>query len=240
MLVTMKCPNCGADLDANASKDAMLCQFCGTKIMNVADRVEIDHNHSGTVIHKFDHTGEATLNIHYSSIRSDVTMVVRVVETGMMYNFINGQSMPFYLSAGSHQLVLKIGKKNYARTVYIPTEYAPVNIYASWNGRAHITIDQPPVQAGFNRQTPQFGAEQQTSYYNGASLIPVKKRNSTLGILGFIFALTMIGFIPGLILSLVDLIKGDKNHSHGLAIAGLVISSVVTLSMIYSLVQGKL
>lgn len=41
MLVTMKCPSCAADLQIDDSRDFMFCQYCGTKIANLAERVQV-------------------------------------------------------------------------------------------------------------------------------------------------------------------------------------------------------
>ncbi|MBQ8572352.1 MAG: zinc ribbon domain-containing protein [Ruminococcus sp.] len=45
MLVTMKCPSCGANLEIDNTREFMFCQYCGTKIANIAEKVEV----SGTV-----------------------------------------------------------------------------------------------------------------------------------------------------------------------------------------------
>lgn len=41
MLITMKCPSCGSNLEVDATREFMFCQYCGTKIMNAAEKVEI-------------------------------------------------------------------------------------------------------------------------------------------------------------------------------------------------------
>ena len=41
MLVTMKCPSCAADLQIDDAREFMFCQYCGTKIANIAEKVEI-------------------------------------------------------------------------------------------------------------------------------------------------------------------------------------------------------
>lgn len=41
MLVTMKCPSCAADLQIDNAREFMFCQYCGTKIVNLAERVEV-------------------------------------------------------------------------------------------------------------------------------------------------------------------------------------------------------
>lgn len=44
MLVTMKCPSCGADLQIDNAREFMFCQFCGTKIANLTEKIEISGN----------------------------------------------------------------------------------------------------------------------------------------------------------------------------------------------------
>ncbi len=47
MLVKMICPQCGASLDMDDSREFMFCSFCGTKIANLSEKVHVTH--SGTV-----------------------------------------------------------------------------------------------------------------------------------------------------------------------------------------------
>lgn len=54
MLVTMKCPSCAADLEIDNAREFMFCQYCGTKIVNLTEKVEV----SGSVT--IDNT--ATIN----------------------------------------------------------------------------------------------------------------------------------------------------------------------------------
>ena len=54
MLVKMTCPQCGAVLDMDDSKEYMFCEFCGTKIANVTEKVDVVH--SGSV--SIDETGK--------------------------------------------------------------------------------------------------------------------------------------------------------------------------------------
>lgn len=41
MLVVLKCPSCGADLEVDNSRDVYFCQFCGTKIINQTEKVQV-------------------------------------------------------------------------------------------------------------------------------------------------------------------------------------------------------
>ena len=78
MLITMVCPQCGGQMQIENNQDHIFCPYCGTRIENVAQRVEV----SGTVHHVMDHTGEPNLIISYGSTHRDVVLVTRIVETG--------------------------------------------------------------------------------------------------------------------------------------------------------------
>ncbi len=54
MLVKMTCPQCGANLEVDSSKETFFCEFCGTKIANVAEKIDV--NVSGKV--EIDETGK--------------------------------------------------------------------------------------------------------------------------------------------------------------------------------------
>lgn len=84
------------------------------------------------------------LHIQYAAINPTVGMVVHFTATNQMNYYFAGQQYSYHLPVGMHQLVLKIGKISYNRTIFIREDNAPVTIYASWDGRAHIIIDQPP------------------------------------------------------------------------------------------------
>ena len=160
MLISMKCPSCGADMEMDDSRSEMYCNFCGGKVVNMAQKFEVTQNinqnitQNVTVTHKMDHSGEPNLIINYSSSRMDVMLVTRIADTGQKNTYQNGQSMTFRLTPGKHIIVLKIGMKNYNREVYIGDQ--PVRINASFNGRAYINIDQPQenvVNASLNGVT---------------------------------------------------------------------------------------
>lgn len=41
-LIVAKCPSCGANLEIDNSRDYMFCQFCGTKIVDQVQKIEIN------------------------------------------------------------------------------------------------------------------------------------------------------------------------------------------------------
>ena len=108
MLMTMVCPQCGAQLQMDESEKFMFCSHCGTRIENIAQKVEIKQdinvNYGGTVIHKQDRSGEPNLYISYSSTDTRVPMVIRLVSTNQKSTFISGQKLSFRLapSVASH------------------------------------------------------------------------------------------------------------------------------------------
>ena len=132
MLVDMMCPNCRAKLQFDDSKEVGFCPYCGGKINR-----SFSHMQSGA--------DQPNVFISYSSINPAVGMVTRIVSTGVKNTYANGQTMSFRLAPGPQTIVLKIGRKNYARNIVVPSDNTPVRIYASFDGRAQIAIDQPPV-----------------------------------------------------------------------------------------------
>lgn len=134
MLVDLMCPNCRAKLQFNDSKEVGFCPYCGEKINR-----SFSHMQSGP--------DQPNVFISYSSINPAVRMVTRIVSTGVKNTYANGQTMSFRLAPGPQTIVLKIGRKNYARNIVVPSDNTPVRIYASFNGRAQIAIDQPTVNA---------------------------------------------------------------------------------------------
>lgn len=148
MLVKMVCPQCGASLEADDTREFLFCNYCGTQIMNAAQRYEVTQNVNvgGTVVHRYDNAGKPNLIVNFTSTHPAVGLKMRFVYNKQLSYLLNGQTMSFHMPYGQQSIVLKIGKINYNRTVYFPEDNAPVTIYASWNKRAHITIDQPPYQ----------------------------------------------------------------------------------------------
>ena len=230
MLVKLQCPHCGASMEVNDSQDKVFCSYCGTEIANLKERIEITQNvnMSGTVRHVMDRSNDPNLYISYASAVPNVVMVVRIVDTGKKNTYLNGQTQTYHLSKGSHTIVLKIGKRNYERTIIIPEDNSPVRINAAYTGRvAEITIDQPNV-----------GDEDQQTLRNNHSSGGGK---SPLSIVAFILSLTGIASIVGVVLAIIDLInsKKDKKHSHGMSIAALIIGIVFSLSLIVGIASSS-
>lgn len=231
MLVKLQCPHCGASMEVNNSQDKVFCSYCGTEIANLKEKIEITQNvnMSGTVRHVMDRSNDPNLYISYASAVPNVVMIVNVVDSGIKNTYLNGMSQTYHLSQGQHTVVLKIGKKNYNRTIIIPTDNSPVRINATFTGRnAEITIDQPNV--GNIDSIPTQSVVKQN-----------KKPQSALAIISFILSMTMIGSVLGVPLSILDLVraKKDEKHAHGMAIAGLIIGTIILAILAMSLFTKK-
>lgn len=208
MLVKLICPQCGAQMQTDSSRQSIFCMHCGCRIENLVQRIDVNQNINQTVRHITDRSNDPNLYIDYNTIDPEVVMVVRIVSTGQKMTYLNGQSMSYHLPKGLQKIVLKIGSRNYDREIYIPEDNSPVRINASYSGRANIYIDQP------NYYMPQGQGVQRDQLNNQPPF-------STLAILSFIASLTMIGAPVGFILACIDLIKRDETKRHGLAIVGL-------------------
>lgn len=62
----------------------------------------------------------------------------------------------------------------------------------------------------------------------------VQKKHSGLGITAFVFSLTLVLSVIGVILAIIDLSK-NRNNKHGLSIAALIIGGVITAAVISQL-----
>ncbi|MBP5654724.1 MAG: zinc ribbon domain-containing protein [Clostridiales bacterium] len=145
MIIDMKCSNCGAPLRFDDSRQVMFCGYCGHKLVYIPEQMNINHqvNVSGTVQHVQNRFNDPNLYITYNTSNPAIMMVTRIVSTGMKNTYVNGQTLSFHLKQGKQLIVLKIGKRNYNREIVIPPDNSPVRIYASFNGHAQISIDQP-------------------------------------------------------------------------------------------------
>ena len=128
----MMCPNCRAKMQFDESRDIGFCPYCGGKVSRGFSYVQ-------------NIPDQPNVFISFSSINPAVGMVTRIVSTGVKNTYVNGQTISFHLAPGPQNIVLKIGRKNYGRNIVVPSDNTPVRIYASYDGRARIAIDQPPV-----------------------------------------------------------------------------------------------
>lgn len=142
-----KCASCGRTLAKfdNASNFAF-CPYCGGDVYRNTGPAYIVPQPAArsNMMNMRTNNNEPNLYISFNTVNSSIGMVTRIVSTGVKNTYINGQTLSFHLPQGNQEIILKIGMKNYSRTVYIPASNSPVRIYASYNGRAQISIDQPP------------------------------------------------------------------------------------------------
>ena len=141
MYIKMQCPQCGMIDDMDDSRQFQYCRFCGRQV-NVRDAAYTAQAAQATP--NMPAADSPNLNIQYYSINPGVTMIVRFLFSGQVQYFVSGQRFSFRIPYGSHRITLQIGRKNYARNIFLPDNNAQVNIYASWDGRAHIEIVNPP------------------------------------------------------------------------------------------------
>ena len=133
MYIKTVCPQCGAMDDMDDSREFQFCRYCGTQvnIRSAACAGQAVSTGANT-----DPNGEQpNLTIQYYSINPGVTMIVRFLFSGQVQYFVSGQSFSFRLPFGTHRLTLQIGRKNYARDIFLPDNNGTVSIYASWDGR---------------------------------------------------------------------------------------------------------
>lgn len=85
------------------------------------------------------------LIIHYSATQPSVAMVTRIVANGRKDVYYTGQTIEYTVFPGYHQLIMKIGSKNYSRNIVVPGDGTALHVYGAWDGRAQISIGQPYV-----------------------------------------------------------------------------------------------
>ena len=130
------CASCGQSLDQfDNPKQFKFCPYCGGSVKKDTPSYKMQNTRKN----------EPNLYISFNTINPNVGMVTRIVSTGKKNSYVNGQTLSFHLAQGFQTIILKIGIKNYSRNIVIPSDNSPVRIYASYNGRAQITIDQPQV-----------------------------------------------------------------------------------------------
>ena len=232
MIVNLKCPNCGAQMEVEEGTETVFCQFCGAKVSNMAEKVNI--NQTITVIHKYEdepkkkNSSDANLLISYSSINAGVLMVVRIVSTGQKMTGFNGQTLSFKLPPGFQQIIIKIGKVNYSRNIVIPDDGEPVRINASFTGHANISVSPN----GMSASAPSQAYTDSVINGAGAPLVP-GVRKSPLSIVAFVLSFLYYTSPIAVVLGIVDLFAlRKKNMSHGLSVAAIIIGALMTILMI--------
>lgn len=139
------CTSCGARVPIINTSGIVFCQFCGNKNTVVTPKgnnyQQVNNSVSANTVP--NKTAGPNLFITYNTVDPRVGMITRIVSTGVKNTYANGTTLSFCLPQGHQTIVLKIGRINYNRNIVIPSNNSPVKIYASYNGRAQISIDQP-------------------------------------------------------------------------------------------------
>ncbi len=249
-LVVLRCPSCGAELSVAEEKNVFFCQYCGTRIENIAERHEYTHNvnvnQNINMNVTMDHSNEPNLVVHYTSSNPRVYLVIRVVSTGQKAVYMNGQTATYHLKPGYQTIVLKIGKINYNRRVFIDPTKGPVTINAGFLNRAQISIDQPPYSdADVAKYAPQRAAVQNGQSVNSAPVqsttytnTPSGLRMSGLAIAGFVLSLTFFLGPVGLVMGIIDLAMKNPEKRHGLAIPAIIIGGLATVFIFMSIISS--
>ena len=220
------------------TRESMDCPYCGGKVANISEQVNINQNVnvSGTVIHVQDRSNDPNLYISYNSNNPGVGLVFRIASNGVKGTCMNGQTLSYHLSQGPHTIVLKIGKKNYNRDIVIPPDNQPVRIYAAFNGRGQITVDQPNVSPS---PASVSGGGQATPVQAAAPKTPGKPK-SPLSILAFILSLTLYLSWAGAGLGGVEIfvLDKEKEKNHIFSYLAMGIGIFMTICLIVSLAGG--
>lgn len=142
MLIEMKCPNCGASLDFDNTKEFVFCSHCGTKIANIDENINV--NHSGEVTLKRDKSEDPNLIISYATIQPLVCLSTIIKPIKEQWIYSQNQNKSYRLAPGKYVIVFGIGRRRWSKTVYIPNDNTPVSIQVVFNNRTVINIQQPP------------------------------------------------------------------------------------------------
>ena len=234
-IFSLKCPQCGANMTADAKNETFVCEYCGHKVVNAPEKVNVTH--SGVVLLKQDRSNEPNLIITFTTSNPSVNMVTRIVATGEKSVYVNGTTTSFHLAPGVHDVILKIGSKNYKRTVTIPQDNTPVKISAGFARRAFINIDQPliseaPIRINENGQV--IGGVGNQMVMQRVAPAP-SKPHSPMSIVAFVCALTMFLAPLAVILAIVDLVLAQKKKEeqrHVFSFIALGIGALFTIGLI--------
>ena len=213
MLIETKCPNCGATMHVEDTRDSLTCPYCGTQLVNLSERV----------VH--DYEGKSNLYVEFNAPGIGGALTLTIDEGGNSILIGNGEKKSVFLEKGVHLAGFRFGKRSYKRTFVIREDNAPVKIVVSQGtNENHIYIEQPAI------------TEEQEAAKN---LRLDQEKQSGLGIAAFVFSCTMFLSFVGVILGVIDLVKGDPNRKHTFAKIAIIVGGVMTLVWINSLIQDK-
>lgn len=236
------CSQCGGELDRPVNRDFTFCKYCGNKV-ECAGHAPSAQTETPSVPTYAD-TNEPNLIITYTSTHPGVRLVTRIASTGQRNVFSNGQAMGFRLPKGRHIIVLKIGKHNHNREIFITDDNRPVRIDAGFSGRSFINIDQPLYTMPTNAPASAVGVNIQTNTQRSVpTSTPVfvtepqpAQPLAPLSLASFLLSILVVLAPVGFIMGIIELSRGRTGKNRGFAKAGVALGAIfTTLILIYLL-----
>ncbi len=135
MMIKVTCPQCGAVLDMDSSRESMFCSQCGSQIVLSPAQTPAPVQNTYQ---------SSKLVVRFRANRYDLPLLVRV-DGGALLRVANGFEQEFALSPGRHQVRVKVGNRNYARFVDIKGFGETVIMEVSWFGSAKINVTDSSV-----------------------------------------------------------------------------------------------
>ena len=187
MLVKMQCSNCGAQLEVDNNCDVFFCKHCGTKMVNLAEKIEISH--------KITDANADNVSIVFSSLRPELRITSSVTDTGRQDVLTHGDTIGFRLNVGWHEIVFTYGGWSQKETIYIREDNALVKISVSFTGRWNVSVSQPiiPVEANEQRENElRMAAEnriiQEQAHRAELAALREKNRRNRAGVVATVFS----------------------------------------------------
>ena len=213
MLIETKCPNCGAKMHVEDTRDSLTCPYCGTQLVNLSERV----------VH--DYENKPNLHVEFRASDPAVSLVLAIDEGNNSFLVKDGEKTDIFLEKGVHLAKFRIGKMSYKRTFVIREDNAPVNIRVSHNNGENQIFMQQPALSEVEQEAKTLRTEQE--------------KQSGLGIAAFVFACTMFLSFIGVGLGIYDLVKGDPNRKHTFAKIAVIVGGIMTFVWIQSSLGEK-
>ena len=173
MLVKFFCTKCGNKIESDDSRESIFCMRCGSRETvprrGFAQQTAAPAQPAApaqTAAPVQPAPKEPNLVVSYMSINPSVTMILEIPAITQSFMFQSGYRGAYSLVPGQHRIVLQIGRKRYARNVFLSSQGQPVIVDASWDGRARIDVKQPFITV------PGYPAPEPVPYQQGAQQYP--------------------------------------------------------------------